>query len=248
MTTLINGVVILGRSVPERISDGRDTVCVAGWCESHGLIRLYPTRHDSPLQLWNIVNVEVERNPKDNRGESWKFPDSRTGWEHINEHMQVAGSLKADKKLGLLDSIKARCVQDINAARGSLGIIKPIIKRPYLKPNAMYHAAFQPLFDDMGRTEPFVKRDYDKEPRLCYLCGESCRAKQPHDMQLLEWGCYQWMRKNPGAEQQMWLNMGIGLAGWTHYLLVGNQANQRTSFMVINVLRQKATAFQYALV
>ena len=66
-------------------------------------------------------------------------------------------------------------------------------------------------------------------------------------MQLLDWGCYQWIKKNPGHQQQIWANMGVGQPDWMHYFLVGNQANRRTSYMVINVLRQKCTSFQTSL-
>jgi hypothetical protein len=42
--------------------------------------------------------------------------------------------------------------------------------------------------------------------------------------------------------------MGIGSEDeWTHYFLVGNQENQRTSYMVINVLRQKNQEIQPSL-
>lgn len=50
MTQSIDDVVILGRGVPELISDGRVTVCVAGYSDKLGFVRLYPTRIDSPLK------------------------------------------------------------------------------------------------------------------------------------------------------------------------------------------------------
>lgn len=247
MTEQIDNIIILGRGVPEQISDGRITVCVAGWCESHGFIRLYPSRIDSPLRVWNVVSVEVERNPKDSRRESWKFPDSRSGWENINQHIDVTGCFPREHRMGLLDSVKSPCVMDINDRRDSLGIIKPTIKRTKLAINQLHMQAYQPLFENMEHASIPTKRDHVVEPRICYLCGESCRAKQAHDMQLLDWGCYQWIKKNPGDAQQIWRNMGIGLPEWVHYFLVGNQANQRTSYMIINVLRQKVEMIQTLL-
>jgi len=248
MTERIERVIILGRGVPEQISDGRITVCVAGWSEARGFVRLYPSRVDSPLQVWNIVDVEVERNPRDGRSESWKFPDSRSGWENINQHMIVTGSLSREHRIGLLDSIKSSCVMDINDRRESLGIIKPRIGRSYLSINHMHTEAYQPLFEIMEHADIATKRDHFAEPRLSYLCGDGCRAKRSHDMQLLDWGCYQWIRKHPESADQIWRNMGIGADGWTHYFLVGNQANQRTSYMVINILRQKSEVFQPVLI
>jgi hypothetical protein len=41
---IINDLIILGRACPEPLKDGRVTVCLAGWSEEYGFIRLYPTR------------------------------------------------------------------------------------------------------------------------------------------------------------------------------------------------------------
>jgi hypothetical protein len=245
--TRIKDVIILGRGVPEQISNGRITVCVAGYSETAGFIRLYPTRIDSPLAVWNIVSVEVERNPLDNRNESWKLPESRAGWEHINQYITINGELKRSHRIGLLDAIKTDCVKDINAKRQSLGIIQPSIRRAYLGTNKRNMEAYQPLFEMIEHANVPTKRDFEVEPRFEYSCGSRCKAKRHHDMQLLDWGCYQWIRKNPQQAQQIWSNMGIGSPDWMHYFLVGNQANQRTSFMVVNVLRQKCAAFQPTL-
>ena len=58
---IISDLIVLGRAIPEEISDHRQTICVAGYSKELGLIRLYPTRWDSPLKRWNIVKVPVER-------------------------------------------------------------------------------------------------------------------------------------------------------------------------------------------
>ena len=247
MTQQIDDVIILGRGVPELISDGRVTVCVAGYSHQLGFVRLYPTRIDSPLNVWNIVSVEVERNPRDSRAESWKFPDSRTGWSAINQHIEVKGELPRDQRLSLVDQLRAGCVAELNEKRLSLGIIKPTILRPYLATNQMHRQAYQPLFEIMEHADVLTKKDHTLEPRIEYTCGDGCCNRNAHDQQLLDWGCYQWMKHHPGREQEIWRNLHFGDDGWLHYFLVGNQANQRTSFMVINVLRQKAAMLQAAL-
>lgn len=247
MTQQIDDVIILGRGVPELISDGRVTVCVAGYSHVLGLVRLYPTRIDSPLNVWNIVSVEVERNPRDNRTESWKFPESRSGWEAINQHIEVKGELPREQRFGLIDRLRVGCVAELNEQRLSLGIIKPAAVRPHLATNQMHRQAYQPLFEIMEHASVQTKRDHALEPRVEFSCGDGCTNRRAHDQQLLDWGCYQWMKSNPGREQEMWRNLHFGDAGWLHYFLVGNQANQRTSFMVINVLRQKAEMVQSSL-
>lgn len=240
----INDVIILGRGVPELISNGRVTVCVAGYSETKGFVRLYPTRVDSPLKTWDVVDVEVERNPQDSRYESWKFPNSRKGWEYINQFISPVRPFRRSDRMSLLDSIKANCVKDLNDRHESLGVIMPDIKRCYLSKNKMHYEVRQPLFDMLEHANVKTKRDFPEEPRIEYFCGDNCRVKGRHDMQLLDWGCYQWIKKNPYNPGRIWKNMGIGSPGWIHYFLVGNQARHRTSYMVISVLRQKCSAFQ----
>ena len=244
MTERIDDIIILGRGVPEQISDGRVTVCVAGYSHQCGLVRLYPTRIDSPLCLWSIVSVEVERNPQDNRAESWKFPKSRDEWASINRHIEVIGELPKSRRMGLLESLRTPCIASLNEGRKSLGIIRPSSVRGYLSTNKLHQQAYQPLFEMMEHAQVWTKRDHFAEPRIQYTCGDSCASRTPHNQQLLDWGCYQWMKKHPGREQEIWRNLRFGDDSWQHYFLVGNQANQRTSFMVINVLRQKTELVQ----
>jgi hypothetical protein len=247
MTHQIDNIIILGRGVPELISDGRVTVCVAGYSREIGFVRLYPTRIDSPLNVWNIVSVEVERNPKDSRLESWKFPDSRTGYEHINDYMDVQGDLPKQCRMELVDELRSGCVSEINEKRMSLGIVKPTILKPYLATNQMNHKSYTPLFAFIEHANISTKKDYPFEPRIEYKCGEDCMSRQSHDQQLLDWGCYRWMEDHPGREEQIWRNLHFGESDYLHYFLVGNQANQRTSYMVINVLRQKTKMVQMSL-
>jgi hypothetical protein len=74
----VDDLVILGRSSPDRLRDNRISVCTAGYSRALGFIRLYPTRTDSPLRVWNIVSVQVERNPMDSRAESWKIVGAKS--------------------------------------------------------------------------------------------------------------------------------------------------------------------------
>ena len=241
---IIDNVVILGRAVPEEISGGRKTVCVAGYSEKQGFVRLYPTRPDSPLQQWNMVTVEVERNPQDTRTESWKFPNSKEGWDAINRHIKNVGILPEDDRLPLLDRIKSECVRLLNEQHISLGVIRPVGVKPYLDRNEKHHEAYQPLFEFVDDSTLPTKRDCHLEPRIKYACEPECKG---HDQQLLDWGCYVYMQKHPDEPQNIWRNLALNEPGWTHYFLVGNQVRHRTGYMVINVLRKKATMFTPSL-
>ena len=73
---IIDDLIILGRACPEPLKNGRVTVCLGGWSDKFGFVRLYPTRSDIRWKRWDIVRVDVERNPSDTRVESWKIAGS----------------------------------------------------------------------------------------------------------------------------------------------------------------------------
>ena len=76
-TVDINDLVVLGNAVPYEMEDGRKTVCVAGYSDRLGLIRVYPARPDSPVKWRNRLAIPLARNPTDTRKESWKIRGSR---------------------------------------------------------------------------------------------------------------------------------------------------------------------------
>jgi hypothetical protein len=73
---------------------------------------------------------------------------------------------------------------------------------------------------------------------MMYRCPV-CRIKNPHKQQIMEWGVFEWMRKNPSQPEKVFENLHIGEAGYETTLLVGNMALHRNSFMAISVFRLK---------
>ncbi len=236
---LLTDLVVLGRACPEPLKDGRVTVCLAGWSSEVGFVRLYPTRHNMPLKRWNIVSIEVERNERDTRAESWKIVGSKNEWETLASKVEVVGRLNsAEERRNFIGNLTDTCVNVINEQRRSLGIIKPTILKTYLRDNPKYGELFQqalPGFTEHGSVE--VKRDSPVEPRVTYRCQECQTAQKQHDQQILEWGFYEWFRKNPDNPEQVFENAHMNHEGTDIYLLVGNQAAHRNSFMTISVLR-----------
>jgi hypothetical protein len=239
MIVEIDDFVLLGRACPEPLKDGRVTVCAAGWSAKLGFVRLYPTRPDSGWKKWDILQLPVERNPRDTRRESWKIAGSASEWENLNEKVQVVGHWDTKRRLDLIANLTDPCIQFLNARRYSLGIIRPLqIHKAYFANNPLHgqtHQLALPTLTDLDKWD--VKRDFPEEPRLTYTC-EDCQAKGgQHDQQLLEWGVYEWCRKNPQNIEQVWDNLGLRDSKSQHYFLVGNQSSHRSSFMVIDVLR-----------
>jgi hypothetical protein len=94
---------------------------------------------------------------------------------------------------------------------------------------------FQQVLPGFGEPTK-VKRDFPREPRVTYTCSD-CRNQRPHDQQVLEWGFYEWIRKNPSDPDQVWVNALLDSPEHDIYFFVGNLFRHRKSFMVISILR-----------
>jgi hypothetical protein len=236
---IINDLVILGLAVPEQLKDGRITVCLGGWSPTRGFIRIYPTRVKMDIHRWDVIRVEVERNERDSRSESWKIAGASQDWECLYQRIEKVGRIEEPyQRREIVVGNVSPCVNTINAMRGSLGIIRPReIKRAYFGENPQYGKPIQlTLFTAEAEEWAKVKRDYKVEPRLSYVCS-GCEAQQGyHDQKVLEWGFFEWMRKNPANIEQVWENAKLYSEEHEIYLFVGNQAHQRTSFLIISVL------------
>jgi hypothetical protein len=244
--TLIDDLIIIGRACPEPIKDGRVTVCLGGYSSALGFVRVYPTRTDMDWKRWDIVRVEVEKDERDTRKESWKIAGSKAEWESLSNKVEFVGKLPQQEWRNLVASLADECVQDINEAQRSLGIVKPTILKRYFAKNPLYGQMFQQALPGFGESTK-VKRDFPVEPRVTYTCS-TCKNQRPHDQQVLEWGFYEWLRKHPDNIEQVWENAQFDSAKHDIYFFVGNQFNYRNSFMVISTLRVPAGPIQTPLV
>lgn len=229
----LTDIICLGLAVPEQISDGRKTVCMAAYHADLGLIRIYPCRADMGLHRWQKFSAYIERNPKDTRYESFKFYGSNDSWDSLSISPECI--LPRDERLKLLDKIKTTCVADINTSRLSLGIIKPIdILSVWYDKNPIYYKSKQyPIALVKSDEWILTKSDYQLQPRIIYRCNPNCKG---HNQTILEWGAFEWMRKNKGDEYKIIDNWKLSDPKYEHFLLVGNQVQHRTSFLVINVI------------
>jgi hypothetical protein len=195
------------------------------------------------------VKVKVERNERDTREESWKISGSKSEWDSLVLKIEVVGHIDLrDRRRNIIGNLADDCVNVINDHQRSLGIVKPQVIRTYFQKNPKYGEIWQPGLPgltDVGKI--MVKRDFEDEPRVEYRCAANCQTKNPHDQQILEWGFYEWFRKEPDKKEQVWENAGFNKPNTDIHFLVGNQAAYRTSFMVISVLRVPGGDFTRSL-
>lgn len=243
---LLDDLIVLGRACPEPLKDGRITVCLGGYSPTLGFVRLYPTRTDTHWRRWDIVRVIVEKDDRDTRKESWKIAGSRTQWNDLSSKIEVIDHFPQGKWRDFVGNLVDGCVQDINTACRSLGIVKPDIMKRYFGNNPLYGQMFQSTLPGLGESTK-VKRDFPVEPRVEYRCS-GCRIKGSHNQKVLEWGFYEWIRKNPDNVDQVWENAQFDSSNYDIYFFVGNQFKHRTSFIIISVLRVPTGPIQLPLV
>lgn len=233
MTQTIDDLVILGRSSPETLEDGRATVCVGGWSNSRGYVRLYPTRLDmnETLKRWNVVSVEVQDDPShDNRNESFKIAGSQDEWDSLHEKIDVVGAWDKPKQREFVRSIPKICTRKLNDLRYSLGIVKPMV---------LEHEISPPAGDD---EKPGLSKKNRKTLHIKYECGDDCGNKQGfHRQHCIEWGMYEFWRKNGGDYPDDEVVNIFNLYSDDHdvYFLMGNLQHRRSAYVIISVLRFK---------
>jgi hypothetical protein len=239
MTELIDDLIVLGLAAPQHLMNGRTTVCMGGWSPSRGFIRIYPAKVDMGLHRWDVIQVQVEKNDQDTRLESWKIVGSKEEWDNLHLKVEVVNHIKdAYERREIVVNNLSPCVNYLNQQHFSLGFVHASkIKKEYFDTNPQYGKQIQlALLTTHAQGWAKVKRDYKEEPRMRYVCS-NCEAKQGyHDQVVLEWGWYEWMRKNPNNLDQVFKNALLDSDQHEICLLVGNQENQRTSYMVIAVL------------
>lgn len=231
------GYVMLGKTVPEqRRSDGRTFVCSAGYHPDLGLARIYPlAMRDAPAD-WSLVDVQLQRNPKDSRGESWQLAADRTPGRHdvINSAaFRVVGKVARDDRRDVVpERHYVAGIRQANAERRSLALVRPadfeiVWTRPDSTPVDMHQLELITAHD-AGATAR-----WDRIPRLRFTDGDS--QQEEHFLQVREWGLYELIRKH-GAEYAAQDTARALHLTRDSVLLVGNVNNHRNAWLVIKVL------------
>jgi hypothetical protein len=225
--------VMLGKTVPESNSDGRQFVCTAGYdLELRQSIRIYPmARWNCPVR-WSVSQVPVERNPKDSRAESWKIKGDRSPGAHqwingVIRPVQTKVSPSVEREIA--KALTVRSLHEANDKRLSLCVLLPD-DLPRLDLERGDIAEMAPTLDMFGDTRELpVATRFKWHPRLRFADQDGHR----HDLMLRDWGCYEWMRKN-GDEAALKLDENLNLST-APPLLCGNLNRFRNSWLVISV-------------
>jgi len=225
---------MLGKTVPEPNSDGRIFVCSAGVsAELSSLMRIYPLARRHAPERWTINSVQLERNPKDNRRESWKLAgDRRVGMhESINLTFHQVGTVKERERTQLLSRYVVPSIAVANERRMSLAVIHPR-ETPRLRfvfnpgsPVAPRLALFE---DQLIARE--TERRFAYTPRLDFWDEQGF-----HALMLRDWGCFEFLRKY-GDERRDELAGALHLNARSS-LLIGNMNHHRNAWLIVSVVQ-----------
>lgn len=226
--------ILLAKSIPEydKRTDGVYT-CSLGYSPTlRQLIRVYPLPLKG-MKKWGRYIIEVERNKRDSRSESWKLSsytrfEKFVGFEH---DLIYKGQCDKLAMTNILSSLVSPSISRLNEDRKSIGVISSDQINPYWSANGRYVNTNQiGMFEDVEIADftKFTKETKCKESRIKFIDGDGV-----HDLQLNEWQFYEYQRKfkaDKGAFRFI-----------TQYdnslLLLGNMLQYRNSWMVLSVFK-----------
>lgn len=230
---VIDDFIMLGKTVPETNSDGRQFVCTAGYSlELRQPIRIYPMARKSCPPRWTMSSVPLERNPKDARPESWKIRGDRSIGAHTWINSVITRIQEKTPPTIQRDIIKALSVPSLrhaNEKRLSLCVLAPA-DIPRIDLERGETAQMTPTPDMFGDTKELpVSQRFNWHPRLRFVDEMGHR----HDLMLRDWGCYELMRKH-GDVSALSIDEALNLTT-APPLLCGNLNSFRNSWLVISV-------------
>ena len=223
--------IVLGVGAPNECKDGRKTMCAIILSDDLGLIRVYPIPAESRFSVWSIVEVNIERNAKDNRSESWRLESSA-----------VVGAFgDGDEKRTILDRCVLRSgttdpIQYQNGRRLSIAMVK---------------LSWGGVGAALDQRVPGVSADDEECPWVVtqgqhwnkpYLEWQSTQGGN-HKTHLVGREVYEGLRKNPMQPWNIFNNMQINSPDYEAWLLLGNMRDRRNVWVAPHLHRLKKNAF-----
>lgn len=229
----LDDFVCLGRTVPEDSKKYGHKVCMAGYSEElNSLIRVYPLMVKNPIRSRHLYILELGRNHEDNRPESWKLSHPEKSIVSVNQEIPQS------KVISFLRRHLSESIIELNERRMSLGVLEVngACSGYFRRRSEVY--SDQPTLFDFNDSERrlFGAEAIDIAPYL----GFQDKAGYWHDLQLREWGCYEWCRKNREEAAQLWANLNLSEDCHT-LLVVGNMIHHRNVWLVIKVFKDRSS-------
>lgn len=221
---ILHDCICLGRTVPEESKKYGKKVCSIFWSpELRQLIRVYPLMIENPCKARSMADLELVPNPHDSREESFKLKHPEDGI------LSVHGMKDSSDIRKILESKVADSIKTLNDKRKSIGVIKSnaagLIKKISNQPDIDQDQKL--LFDDIFESMEF------RTKIVPYICFSDATGN--HTLQIREWGCWEYIRKNSDESKKVFDNLALTQS--EQYLIVGNMNNYRTTWLVVKTFK-----------
>jgi hypothetical protein len=223
----IDDFICLGRAVPENSKKYGRKVCMAGYSEElRSFVRIYPLPVSNPIHQRSFCRLELTRPRHDSRDESWRL----TRESEDNGILEVLGEHPKDKVMEYLTPRLSKSIASLNIDRKSLGVIRAHDINPLFRNGGkkLTDPDQLELFDDVA--EIFGPEAARLLPYIQFRDAGGC-----HELQVREWGCYEWLRKEPEKASQLWDNLRLGRSDSEYFFFVGNMCHRRNVWLIISI-------------
>ncbi len=250
MTRLsVEDFVVLGRTVPEDSKTYGKRICMAGYSEEcNQFLRVYPLfipiGERSNLNWFKAryrYQLDLKRNPKDNRTESWRLLDEQrpttTDWDGAQER-------KKEDVMAWLEKHAVPSIDALNKCKLSLGVLKiPAadwegICIPKEEPNE--DEQHKGLFDDLEDQATSGLNNDTIDPNKVNFAPyiKFTDDVGPHRLQVREWGAFRLMAQDKYKDdpEALWGASGYK-RGRDMLIVVGNMTNHRKNWLVIKTFQ-----------
>lgn len=235
---ILTDFTMLGRTEPTESKKHGPCVCSAGYSrELRSLIRIYPLPWPNDIRMWSRCTVPLRRPKDDNRAESWRIDVEDDDVDAAERAVTITGRADKDAEFDFLSSLAVSGIKEMNEERRSLAIIRPRFLRGFFDRRQDVDPAEQYTLFERREHDGVVHRS-DLIPRLQFIDEAGNQSR----LSLKEWGCSEWLRKNRDQAGQLWDNLSIGDSAYEHLLFIGNQNHQRTSWLVISVIKRRISS------
>jgi len=249
-------VMIWGKTYPELSSHHTETVCTGAVDMMTGApLRLYPVplrylRESQQYSLYDVYDVDIIKNPKDSRPESYKVEaDSLVKVETIKTDRQEWAERRrrifADQGWHFDSMAALEAAQE--AGTHSMGVIRPgSIVSVKIRPKPAKDAAdHERKWDEVTAQHDLLFRKEYRELefipvtiRIEWQCHDmvACRCrKRPHNVSVIDWGLIELGRREGWEKARAHLADLADLDTHDFRLFMGNMVSHPQTFVVIGL-------------
>lgn len=222
---------LIVKTVPEISKrDGGVFTCSIGYSPQLGFIRLYPLPMHG-MKRWGKYELEVEKNKRDSRAESWKLASYTRYEQFVGFEKDVIYKGQDDKEsiIAKMQALAAPSIGRLNEQRKSIGFVLSSAVKPYWQTNERFINTKQiGLFEDVEISDfcKYTKETKERESRITFIDGDG-----KHDLQLNDWQYYEYQRRF-GATDEAFRFINKSEA---NILVLGNMYSHRNVWLALGV-------------